>query len=83
MVTREYSSAQKILEEFKSKHETQELTRINPQTCRLEISNKGKEAVFSMPDEHGYGDSKNTTHNKAIENHKINHLKNHEDLDGR
>lgn len=144
MVTREYSSAQKILEEFKSKHETQELTRINPQTCRLEISNKGKEAVFSMPDEHGYGDSganienlkrifgdvsksvglesncniytaglksidgmffdrsskmklndihiaslvhfgdsKNTTHNKAIENHKINHLKNHEDLDER
>lgn len=57
MVTREYSSVQKMLEEFKSKHEAQE-TAINPQTCKLEISNDGNDAVFAMPDEHGYGDSR-------------------------
>lgn len=63
IVTREYSSAQKILEKFKETHETQEPTKISPQTCKLEISNDGMDAIFEMPDERGYGDSRTNIEN--------------------
>lgn len=62
-VNRNYSSVEKVLEEFNKQKEPHELVNENSQNYKLEISNKGQKATFAMPDAHGYGATKENNQN--------------------
>ena len=50
-------SVQKVIEQFKKRHEKENALTSNPNEFRFIIGDKGKSGIFVMNDERGYGDS--------------------------